>query len=501
LHGDPDFQEVFMSWRWSLLLGSTFLSAPACYALRASDGGGQVMQPASRTVTRADVAVPPGYAIEPIATRLTFPTSITFDDGGDAFVTESGYSYGELFTVPRLLRLREGQAPVVIATGDNGPWNGVAFHDGSFYVAEGGQQRGGRILKISHDGVVTPLVEGLPSFGDHHTNGPAIGKDGFVYFGQGTATNSGVVGADNAEFGWLARHPDFHDVPCRDVVLSGANFDADNPLTQQEDKISTGAYSKLGQPTAKGQVIRGQVPCSGAVMRVPLAGGRVELVSWGLRNPFGLAFASDGALYVTDNGYDDRGSRGVFGAADVLWRIKPGAWYGWPDFSESRPIFDDPVWGDHYRAPGEATPPRLLQEHPGKPPEPSALFPVHASADGLDFSRNPRFGYVGQAFVALFGDQSPTVGKTLGPVGFKVVRVDPKTGVVADFAVNHSKQAGPASKLRSSGLERPLSVRFDPTGLALYVVDFGVLTVADGETKPGPGTGTIWRITRAGGAR
>jgi glucose/arabinose dehydrogenase len=191
----------------------------------------------------------------------------------------------------------------------------------------------------------------------------------------------------------------------------------------------------------------------------------------------------------------------VFGAADVLWRVQPGAWYGWPDFSESRPIFEDDVWGDHYRVPGKDTPPRLLAAHPSKPPEPSALFPVHASADGLDFSRSSEFGYVGQAFVAAFGDQSPVVGKTLEPVGFKVLRVDLETGIVRDFAVNRSEHAGPASKIRGSGLERPVAVRFDPSGSSLYVVDFGILTMSAAGAKPRQRTGTIWRISRTGALR
>jgi len=181
--------------------------------------------------------------------------------------------------------------------------------------------------------------------------------------------------------------------------------------------------------------------------------------------------------------------------------VQPGAWYGWPDFSESRPIFEDEVWGDHYRVPGKDTPQRLLAAHPGKPPEPSALFPVHASADGIDFSRSAEFGYVGQAFVAAFGDQSPAVGKTLEPVGFKVLRVDLETGVVHDFAVNRSKNAGPASRIRGSGLERPVAVRFDPSGSSLYVVDFGVLTMTETESKPRQRTGTIWRISRTGALR
>jgi hypothetical protein len=79
--------------------------------------------------------------------------------------------------------------------------------------------------------------------------------------------------------------------------------------------------------------------------------------------------------------------------------------------------------------------------------------------------------------------------------------VDPRDGVIADFAVNRSEHAGPASKVRSSGLERPVAVRFDPSGSSLYVVDFGVLTSDGNASKPRPRTGTIWRIRRPGGAR
>ena len=103
--------------RW-LMLGFLGLLSSACFGLQKSEGGGQTMTPASREVSSGDVALPAGYTIEPIATRLTFPTSITFDDRGDAYVTESGYAYGEVFTVPRLLRLRERAAPEVIASGD-----------------------------------------------------------------------------------------------------------------------------------------------------------------------------------------------------------------------------------------------------------------------------------------------------------------------------------------------------------------------------------------------
>jgi hypothetical protein len=127
-----------------------------------------------------------------------------------------------------------------------------------------------------------------------------------------------------------------------------------------------------------------------------------------------------------------------------------------------------------------------------------AHFGVNSSADGLDFSRSPAFGHVGEAFVALFGDMTPGTGKVLGPVGFKVVRVDVATGVINEFAVNRGRMNGPASWQRNGGLERPVSVRFDPTGAGLYVVDFGIMTLSSRGPAPQKGTGVLWRITRTG---
>ena len=474
-----------------LALGLAVVMLAGCYRLQESSGGGQTQFDLPRTVNAADVALPEGYEIELVAVGLTFPTGVAFDDAGRVYVTEAGYSYGEIFLTPRLLRidgLRE--TTVIAAAADNGPWNGVVYHDGAFYVAEGGQLEGGRILRITEAGEVTALVEGLPSLGDHHTNSPAVGPEGWIYFGQGTATNSAVVGVDNAHFGWLYRYPDFHDIPCRDVTLRGRNYETPNPLTPDpDDRTATGAYVPFGTPTTNGQVIEGELPCGGAVMRVRPDGSGLELVAWGFRNPYGLAFAPDGRLYVTENGYDVRGSRPAWGTGDYLWVIEPGAWYGWPDFSGGVPL-------PEFEPPGKDKPAFLLAERPGTLPEPAALLGVHSSSNGFDFSHSEAFGFAGDAFIAQFGDMAPGVGKVLSPVGFRVVRVDVETGVVHGFAANTGPTNGPASKIGGGGFERPISVRFSPDGSALYVVDFGVMTTGP-EPMPRPGTGVLWRITRA----
>jgi len=470
----------------ALVLAATLAG---CYILRPSSGGGQTDFTPPRKLNAADVALPPGYRIEVVASGLTFPTGVAFDAQGRPHVVEAGYSYGEVFTTPRLLRI-DGSTPVEVARGEkNGPWTGVAYANGAFYVAEGGQLQGGRILRIAPDGRITALVEKLPSHGDHHTNGPAIGPDGQIYFTVGVATNSGVVGEDNFQFGWLKRFPQFHDIPCRDIELNGHNFESRNVLG--DGRANTGAFVPFGTQTRAGQVIKGQVPCSGAVHRVSPDGGQPQLVAWGLRNPFGMAFGPDGALYVTENGYDDRGSRPVWGTPDVLWRITPGAWYGWPDYAEGQPITNS-----DYRPPGKSRLQTLLAKHPGQPPKPVAVLGVHASANGFDFSRSAAFGHVGQAFIAEFGDEAPTTGKVLHPVGFRVVRVDVTNGRIEEFAANKGDKAGPATKVGGAGLERPVAARFDPSGNALYVVDFGVLLQDKQGAKPQAGTGVLWRITR-----
>jgi glucose/arabinose dehydrogenase len=388
-----------------------------------------VPQPQPREPSRYDIDVEAGYRVDLVADKLTSPTGIAFADKR-IFVIESG---------GRLLELTP-QGPQERATGDHAPWTGIAYRDGALYVAEGGAHDGGRIVRFDlPDFKPTVLVDNLPSLGEHHTSGPVVTSDGWVYFGQGTATNAGIAERDQPA-----------DIPCHDVTLAGTNFDG------------TGAFLPFGTPSEKGQIVKGQLPCSGAIMRVKTTGGAVELVAWGFRNPAGLAL-DNGALYATDNGYELRGSRPVFGSADVLWKVEMSHWYGWPDYSEGRPL-TSAFYAEGNGKPGGF----VLADHPEKPREPRAYLPVHSAADGLDFTHGEAFGFPGSAFIALYGDKDPA------PVGFEVVRVDPRTGDIVEFAKNHADRG-------KQRFEHPVAVRFDPPGTTLYVVDGG---------------GRIWKITR-----
>jgi hypothetical protein len=138
----------------------------------------------------------------------------------------------------------------------------------------------------------------------------SIGPDGKLYFGQGTATNSGVVGLDNAyPFVWLLLHPDVHDVPAHDMHLTGESFltpQANNVLSRQGNLISfwrdvtyavtsvfnrnknksmlvrTRAFQPFGE---KKRDVKGNVKASGAILRMNTDGSGLEVYAWGLRNP------------------------------------------------------------------------------------------------------------------------------------------------------------------------------------------------------------------------
>jgi len=173
--------------------------------------------------------------------------------------------------------------------------------------------------------------------------------------------------------------------------------------------------------------------------------------------------------------------------------VRDGEWYGWPDFASGYRL-DDDYWGEL----GRGREPVLAEFPNPSPPRPLVSFERHAGANGVDISADERFGFVGHAFVAHFGDIAPiTTPRLTTPAGFKVVRIDIENRQIVDFAVN--KFAGPASKLPHSGFERPSHCQFGPDG-ALYVVDFGEIELAPerGGIRMPLGSGALWRIRRAG---
>lgn len=452
--------------------------------------GMKVPRRGGRGFDPADVLLPSGYRAEVVASGLSAPVMTTFGPDGAAYVVESGHKVDD---PPRIRRVDPDTGALTTAhefTGadwvETGAVTGAAFVGTSLVVTNTD-----RVVRIDADGTRSTIVDGLPGRGDHQTNHPLLGPDGKIYFAVGSATNSGVVGSDNAAYAWLKENPDVHDVPARDVVLAGVNYEDRDVLGDLSRAVRTGAFVPFGTETHPGQVIPGNVKASGAVLRCDPDGADLEVVAWGLRNPYGLAFAADGRLFATEHGMDARSKRHILGDFDDLYEIKDGHWYGWPDFASGIRL-DDPRWGEG----GQGREPVLAEFPEPQPPMPVVSFEPHAAANGLSISPGGAFGFAGQAFVALFGDLAPITTPRLGtPVGFKVVRVDLEARRIVDFAVNRIH--GPASKLPHRGFERPSHCAFGPDG-ALYVTDFGEIDIAPEKAgiRIQAGSGALWRIRR-----
>jgi len=423
-----------------------------------------------------------GPALELVAGGLSFPTSLTFDAAGAAYVAESGLPFGGARPGGRVWRLDGNGRRALLIENLRPPVNGLTFHDGHLYVSEGGHPA--RISRFDLDGRnQTVILDDLPGPGNYHTNMVAFAPDGKLYFSQGAMTNTGIIGLDAYELGWLRRLPHGHDLPGYDLVLSGVNVETPDPLAGEEGaRTETGAFVPFGERTEPGRRVAASLPCTAAVMRCNADGSQLELVAWGLRNAYGLGFLADGRLLAVDQGADDRGSRPVGDVPDMLFEVREGAWYGWPDF-----IGDVPITDPRYRPVRGAPPAFLLANHDElpRPEKPLLRFPPHAAAVKFDVAPPGAGRWAGHLFVALFGDEVPMTAPAGPKAGRSVARVDP-----ADWSL-HAFARGE--------LLRPIDVRFNPADGALYALDFGAFEMLDaGGVSAEAGSGKLWRVRQPG---
>ncbi len=437
-----------------------------------------------RHVNPEVISVPPGFRIEAAATGLDIPSGVDFDAMGNVFIAEMGSVTASAYRPGRIVTVRTDGTIAPIADGFSGAVTGLCYIEGAFYVTEHAPT--GRVWRVFEDGTKDVVVDSLPGGGDHATSMVVYSHSGRIYFGQGTRTNSGVVGPDNKD--WLTTHPDLCDVPGADVILVGRNFESPNVLSDRVGtRALTGSFRPFGVPCSEGEVVPGDMLCSGSILRADADGGGLELFAWGLRRPFGLAVHPDGRIFCTDVGMEPRGSRPVADAKGRLWELHKGGWYGWPDFAGGEPVTDS-----KFKPRNGLQPDFLMKEHPPLSGKPVATFPVGSGIAKFDFARSLMFGSEDTAFVALSGDLSGN-----GDHGFKVVRVDVANGFVDDFVTN--KHPGPGSACHSGGLERPSDVRFDRTGEVMYILDMGVVqTTSPRGAQPLPNSGVLWRVTWVG---
>lgn len=450
--------------------------------------------------TGQDIVVPTGYQVSVFARDLNFPTGIAFQGDKDnfkAYVIESGtglpgrcnnnesisgvgkFDKNNPYTPDLLVFDNTGKqiaGPLGKPTSEgggfqpDGPAIGLAFengaHGGRLFAADSNQGIRGapgvgnntsRILEIDpNNGTVTVLIPNLPT-GDHPTEEIVV-KDNFIYWSQGSATNSGVTGHDNGAGG------NQHDIPCQDVTLSGN-------VWESGDGHMTAGFSNHGD--TRGSAGRQDVvvkafdgaanvpgtsqpmhACTGAILRasVTAAPGHdmaasVEPYSWGYRNPFGLRFAPNdhplkGGLFVTENGEDERGARPTNNAPDRLALAQMNAdgtpdYHGWPDrfgdLASTQSVFnplggpaDDltkttPTGPDFSQVLSKDVPVRpVLAFPPQQPMAPLAIEAADVAVVQPDFAPDSFVGGIVQKGAALVARE--------GDFGFSPSNGDPEEG-------------------------------------------------------------------------
>jgi hypothetical protein len=530
-----------------------------------------------------DIVVPSGYRVSVFAKNLNFPTGVAFRGGKNNFevyVLESGHGLpskcnDELawpggitsptnpFTPDILVfdqdgvQLRGPLAKPSSGAGSllaHGPSIDIAFENGfqggrlfatdsdQAIRSPGAQNNSSRIVTVDPEtGLVTPFIVGLPT-GDHPAEQITF-KGGWIYWSQGSTTNSGVVGNDN---GGGANQ---QDIPCQDIVLSDNVFFS-------TPTVATSGYSPHGVQRPGAHIpafdsATGHGICDGAILRAKLNSNdpksTIEPFSWGYRNPFGIRFAPEdhalkGGLFVTENGEDERGARPTNNAPDRLQLAQQNPngtpdYHGWPDrfgFLESTQAVFNPIGGPGDDLCSPPIPPNLpfpacipnvlANNVPVKPvlafpPQqitaPLALEPADVAAVGLDFVPNSFVtGPVrkGAALIAREGDfgfsaanGTPEAGHDVELVNFSK-QGDPLQLQQSRFAYNTTFEQAFVDGLR--GINRPVDLKFGPDDCA-YLVDYGAvrdfgrsdpaskfIDPADAPLVQIPGTGVIWKICK-----
>ena len=515
-----------------------------------------------------DIVVPQGFEVSVFAKGLNSPTAVAFR--GDArrfevFVLESGHGLpsrcndetssvvGGQFSVtnpftPDILvfdesgRLIRGPLAKPTASGGglqaHGPAIDIAFEKGfeggrlfatdsnQAIRAVGAQNNSSRIVTVNPEtGKVSPFIAGLPT-GDHPAEQITF-KDGWIYWSQGSTTNSGVVGRDN---GGGANQ---HDIPCQDITLSGHLFDSGGGVT-------TSGYSDFGthRTTVKAfDGATGKGICDGSILRAKVNAANpkstIEPFSWGYRNPYGIRFAPDdhalkGGLFVTENGEDERGARPTNNSPDRLQLAQQNPdgspdYHGWPDrfgFLDSTQAVFNPVGGpgDDNAAVVVGMPvPHVLAFPPQPVTAPLALEPADVAIVGLDFVPNSFVHGPVKRGAALAGREgdfgfskangTPEEGHDVQLINFSAPG-EPLQLQLQRFAHNSTFEQAFVGQIH--GINRPVDLKFGPDDCA-YLVDYGAVrdfgqsdpdskfkVAGDGPLLQIPGTGVIWKICRVG---
>ena len=480
-------------------------------------------------IDRKLVEYPSGTALVPLVNGLNAPTAIAIDFDSDALiVAESGmdgrephiFGYhlrdGSYFNIYPYQRTVSFYPPGFALYG---PIGGMVVHQGRVIVSHRDRDGSGMITWLDYKGGHGTVVADLPARGDYGVTDVTISpNNGRLYFGVGTATNSGVVGNDNWDAGWLKRYSDVHDIPYdpnSTLYLLGRRFDTPNPQAGLfgSDITVTAPFQPFGVSNQT-QLFGNNPKPNGAIYSVGIDGGDLRIEAYGIHNPRGLAFNDNeyGRLYMTNDGMELRGTRPVKDDPDCLLRVSSGVWYGWPDYATNCQPVSNSIFQPGPEMMMKSGYPDLsfLIDHersglhaPDAKEMVAGVFPSLSGAAKFDFApaSGPFKDLRGSAIVPLDGDRSPfaTSGlKLAGRVGFKVVLVDLDTKQVKDFIHNTAGIPASMQDYGTVALERPIDVKVGPDG-AIYILDFGQMENKEGEPEIHAGTGRIFKLYKSAG--
>lgn len=469
------------------------------------------------------IQLPEGYRIEKVVEGLTYPTSVTWDDKGAMFVAEAGGGFLDEAPPARILRVDGGQLTEIANLEAKGIYPavvGMVWHKGAFYFTHREPDLMGAVSKITPDGTITRLITGIvDSKSDHQPNDIRVGPDGRMYVCNGVGGNSGYM--DQSQTPFVLKQPDGRPTVAKDIVLTGVNLRIPNMLTKEQgDMVMTGGFVPYGTETTPGQVIKGTNLAGGAILVFDPdnAQASVKPYAWGFRNVVGIAWNKKGEMFACQNGYDQVAERPIADAYDPTYRVKEGAWYGWPDFTAN----GDPVTSSKYEPPHSLLGQfyqngKLLErkvhfiiDHKASglsAPDKSLVFGLHeinSSPSKPDVAPDGWGDLTGSLIVPEWGDMAWFNNATrMKPAGNRISRISADGGDPEPFIQN--KQTGPASEQGGEpgqGIERPFDVKFGPDG-AMYIVDFGAHRINMARMTEGhfpfefvPKSGVIWKVTR-----
>src|SRR5205807_7167548 len=111
------------------------------------------------------------------------------------------------------------------------------------------------------------VLDGLRGPGNYQTNMVVFGPEGKLHFSQGAMTNTGVIGLDAYDLGWLKLLPHACDVPGLEIAVHELRFETDDDREGGTGHAVTGPFADFGNVHPEGTRIQAQLPCSSAVMR------------------------------------------------------------------------------------------------------------------------------------------------------------------------------------------------------------------------------------------